>query len=868
MKKLSYLITLCLFAFYAQAKESNSTTNDHFSFVENKGQVTDQNFNSRKDVDFKLPTAGGLNIFIGDGAIHYQFLKPQKEVKPMPPRDIIGHEDELSETVLYDAYRLDVELVGANKDAEIIREEQNEYYEMYYVGNAGINGWRANTYSKITYADIYPNIDWVLYSHNGQLKHEFVVKQGGKLSDIRLKYSGASNLAINTNGSISATTPMGTITDAAPVAFTKQGADVACVYQLDGDILTYNAANYTGELVIDPNIEWGTYYAGLNNDYIKDVAGEANGTTYSVGQTNSGSNIVSASPHQTTFGGNYDAFIVKLLPDGSRSWATYYGGTNYDRGYGIALDGTGNLYIVGYTNSTNNMATSGSLNGGYDGFLAKFNTSGVRSWGKYVGAAGGTEVLYGAYATANMVAVCGYSGSSTGIGTAGAHQLSNKGSNDAIIVAYNDAGILQFGTYLGGTADDYAQDVTIDNQGNTIVVGNTYSNADIASNGSYQSVFGGNQDALIASFDNIGKRNWSTYYGGPDVDNLYGIAIDGNGNICVAGSTNSYSDISIGSVHQFNRAGDYDGMIIQLNSGGTPQWATYYGGTDYDVLYNIAVSGNNILVCGTSKSTNGIATSGVHQSANAGNYDGIMAAFTNTGTRDWGTYYGGTDDENMRGLVADQDGNIYAVGETKSSSGIATPGALISTYVSGYYGFVARFCNNPVIGKQPDDIAVDAGKQAKLTVTATGGALAYQWQTDMGTGFQNITNSGQYSGVTTATLTVNNTTLSNNNQKFRCILTSGACTTNTFDRTLFVFPTGIDNIDGATTTIYPNPADDEIVIIAAETINKIDIYNLTGRKVHAQTANSRQVRMNIQDLAAGMYIIRINDIQVSKITKQ
>lgn len=113
------------------------------AFTQNKGQVTDQYFNIRTDIDFKLTAATGLNIFIGNGKLHYQWTQ---------------HPDGVSKTEMY---RMDVELIGTDPNAGILTEGRTEQSERYYTN--GLEGAVAHKYSKITYKDIYPHIDRVFY---------------------------------------------------------------------------------------------------------------------------------------------------------------------------------------------------------------------------------------------------------------------------------------------------------------------------------------------------------------------------------------------------------------------------------------------------------------------------------------------------------------------------------------------------------------------------------------------------------------------------------------------------------------------------------------------------------------------------------
>src|SRR5690606_10018625 len=103
----------------------------------------------------------------------------------------------------------------ANINAKPIAENKQEYYERYYTGRSGNEGLVAHSYKKITYQNIYPNIDWVLYIRENQLKYDFVIRPGGNPKHIQLKYEGATALNLQ-NDALTAVTPYGSITEAAP----------------------------------------------------------------------------------------------------------------------------------------------------------------------------------------------------------------------------------------------------------------------------------------------------------------------------------------------------------------------------------------------------------------------------------------------------------------------------------------------------------------------------------------------------------------------------------------------------------------------------------------------------------------------------
>ena len=128
------------------------------SFIENKGQVTDQDHNQRPDIQYQLKATGGLNIFVGNGSIHYQFSKVVKPVDPPSQQDMVQPGFKF-ENPVFAMDRMDVELVGANKNADVITDQKQDYFENHFNDyTIKQNGAIALAYNRITYKNIYPNL--------------------------------------------------------------------------------------------------------------------------------------------------------------------------------------------------------------------------------------------------------------------------------------------------------------------------------------------------------------------------------------------------------------------------------------------------------------------------------------------------------------------------------------------------------------------------------------------------------------------------------------------------------------------------------------------------------------------------------------
>jgi len=436
---------------------------------------------------------------------------------------------------------------------------------------------------------------------------------------------------------------------------------------------------------------WGTYYTGTGQvwpngeDRGSSCITDAAGNVYMVGFTSSNSDIATAGAHQTvhaggpiTFGtGGYDAFLAKFNSVGVRQWATYYGGSENDKGISCALDASGNVYMIGSTSSTSGIATAGAhettVN---DGFLVKFNSSGVRQWGTYFE---GTGNACTTDASGNIYIV-GLTNSTSGIATAGAHQTVMSGSGDAFLVKFNSSGVKQWGTYFGGSYTlasgmETGLSCATDALGNVYMTGHTPSTSGIATAGAHQTIYGGSStDAFLVKFNSSGVIQWGTYYGGEGVDIGYSCATDASGNVYMAGDAQQQnlpaSGISTIGAHQSAYGGGYsDGFLVKFDSNGLRQWGTYYGGSLLDVSFSCATDASgNVYMSGETQSFTGIATSGAHETTVN---DAFLVSFNSSGVRQSGTYYGG-----VRAVcTTDAAGNVYITGYTQSNSGIATAGA-------------------------------------------------------------------------------------------------------------------------------------------------------------------------------------------------
>ena len=184
----------------------------------------------------------------------------------------------------------------------------------------------------------------------------------------------------------------GTMTDSAPVAWQEidgQRKPVQVSYVLLGNNevgFSVGAYDHSRQLVIDPTLTWNTFLGAggaYQNDYGQAIAVDGSGNVYVAGH----SNATWGSPVRAYSGSGYDAFVAKLNSSGSLTWNTFLGGNGgEDQANGIAVDGSGNVYVTGWSVATWGSPVTAFGGGSSDAFVAKLSSSGSLTWNTFVGA--------------------------------------------------------------------------------------------------------------------------------------------------------------------------------------------------------------------------------------------------------------------------------------------------------------------------------------------------------------------------------------------------------------------------------------------------------------------------------------------------
>jgi hypothetical protein len=390
---------------------------------------------------------------------------------------------------------------------------------------------------------------------------------------------------------------------------------------------------------------YSTYLGGSDQDGGNGIAVDTSGNAYFTGSTLSTNFPTTLGAFQTSHKGVEDAFVTKLNPAGNALiYSTYLGGSAFDIGRGIAVDTSGNAYVIGLGHSSDFPITP-------DAFQTTF-----------------------------------------------------KGLIDAFVTKLNPAGsALVYSTYLGGSGQDLGNGIVIDTSGNAYITGSTDSTDFPTTLGAFQTSLKAFTDAFVTKLNSAGSALvYSTYLGGNSADNGNGIAIDTSGNSYVTGFTQSTDFPTTPSAFQTSLKGIIDAFVTKLNPAGSALvYSTYLGGSNQDNGLGIAVdTSGNAYVAGLTNSTDFPTTPGALQTTFKGIADAFVTRLNPAGSAlVYSTYLGSSEQDDGFGIAADTSGNAYVTGLTFSTDFPTTPGTLQTSLKGVGDAFVTKlqtFPNGPL----------------------------------------------------------------------------------------------------------------------------------------------------------------------------
>lgn len=556
---------------------------------------------------------------------------------------------------------LDVQLLGANPSAQAIGHDKLITKTNYLIGSDA-SKWLTNiaNYGQVEYQNVYQGVDALYSGNQGRLETTFLVHPGANASVIQMQIQGAEGLSLDAQGNLVIHAASGDVTEQAPV-----------------------------------------------------MCQDINGARQAV----SGSYVLEG---KNTVGfqvGAYD-HSQTLVIDPTLSYSSYLpaGGT------GIAVDGSGNAYVVGTTASgfpTTTGAFQTTFGGGSsfgDAFVAKLNATGTALvYATYLGGSGDDAGQSIAVDSADDAYVTGFTYSSNFPTTANAFQAAASGNGFVTVLNSTGSGLI-YSTYLPGVGWDIPEGavtdaIAVDSSGNAYVTGPAGPNF-VTTAGAFQPAYpgtrnnyylGGTTVAFLAKIDpqlsGSSSLVYATFLGGsggstptigaPVGDAGTGIAVDGSGNAYLTGFTWSTNFPTTPGAFQQANSGGEDMFIAKLNpslNGSVSlAYSTYLGGkgndgyvscNPYYQTYNsqggpgIAVDGSgDVYVTGTTESSNFPTTKGAFDTRYQGSGDAFVTKLNAEGTGlVYSTYLGGKNLDGGSSIAVDSSGNAYVTGWTLSTN--------------------------------------------------------------------------------------------------------------------------------------------------------------------------------------------------------
>jgi hypothetical protein len=577
---------------------------------------------------------------------------------------------------------LALRFLGANPGVTLEGRQQGTGKVNYLAGNDAAK-WHVGlpTYEQVVYRELWPGVDLVFRAAKRQPKHELVLHPGASVKAIRLAYRGAEGVAIDAGGNLRIRTALGVLTEERPRSY----------QEIDGRQVP------------------------VESRFVLRTSADGEGSY--------GFEVDSYDPSRPLI----------IDPAFFLVYSTYLGGGLTDVGTAIAVDGGGNAFVSGYTESSNFPKTTGPAfkggtksHGNFDAFVAKFNPAGSLQFATYLGGtdadfAYGIAVKPGCAADCNAY-VTGVSYSRDFPTTTGAFGPTISGGVDAFVTKLKADGTLSLGTpsaptdsystFFGGGGFDAGYAIAVDSGGNAYVTGETLSSNFPTTPFAVFANSQGGRDAFVTKFNANGTAPlvYSTYLGGNRDDMGLGIAVTSAGNAIVTGQTFSANfpthatfptrvTVSLPSPSFTSLAGTSDAFVARLStSGSLLEYSSFLGGSGDDTGRGVAIDATgNAYVTGDTTSTNFPTTTGAFKTTSGGGRDAFVTKVNAAGNAlVYSTYLGSSGDDVGRGITVDGLGGAHVVGDTTSPGAptgappFSTPASFQPTNKGGRDVFITR----------------------------------------------------------------------------------------------------------------------------------------------------------------------------------
>ena len=505
-------------------------------FIKNDGQIDSR-------VKFYEKGAGHAVYFTDSGV----YLSLSTDPAAPPFKKVKKTAEENPETKSkqrnLDFKTIKLSLAEPGGNPEVIAIDEQTARVNYFKGNDP-KRWKTNipTYGAVLYKEIHKGIDVKFYGNNRTLEYDVIVRPGADPSNIKFSYDGIEMLRVTDAGELEAIIKdeniygnIMRIIQSMPYAYQQiDGKEIkveARFRVVNKSVYTFEVGPYDKghELIIDPCERMIHISAQRDStDYAIGIAVGSDGSAYVTGWTNSADfpvvNAVDSTPDTSV-----DAFVARINPSGSALvYSTYLGGSKAEEGWDIAVTSEGSAYVTGFTNSADfpvMNAIDPTFDGTSDAFVARINPS-------------GSTFVYS--------------------------------------------------TYLGGSKDDWGYAIAVGYEGSAYVTGRTDS-GDFPVVSAIDRTYNGAIDAFVARIDPSGSALvYSTYLGGSNAEESWGIAVDSGGSTYVTGQTLSVDFPAVNAIN-YTPDSSENAFVAKIGPNGSALiYSTYLGEKSKDYGIGIA----------------------------------------------------------------------------------------------------------------------------------------------------------------------------------------------------------------------------------------------------------------------------------------
>jgi hypothetical protein len=639
-----------------------------------------------------------------------------------------------------DGGSITMRFVGARPGARPAGEEKLPGITSYLIGEE--RDWirRVPNYAAVRYAGIYPGIDAVFHGSQSDLEYDFMLRPGADPGRIRLAFDGAYRVAIDSNGDLELSASHGILKQRKPKIWQEVPdgrREVAGHYVLSGAEARFvlDAYDRSQALVIDPVINYSTYFGSAHDDMAQSVTTDAAGAVYITGST--------------ATGGISWGFVSKLNPAGTAVVYTAYFGNSVCNAAsrGIDVDVASNATVTGYYtqqdaagNCTVKQVFGGKINAAGDSFIYQLVWGGSGGYGNAVAVDGAGNAYFTGLTKGGFPTTPGVIFPTGGL------------QGDAFVTKFGPTGTLIYSTYLGGSFADEGLAIAVDANGNAYIAGAAGSgNFPTTANAVQAAMPNPTRSGFITEVNATATQIlYSTFLGGNTSDEVHGIALTG-GKIAVTGLTTSSNFPT--TANAWDRTCGSDGTCNAYNNGAwhyaedaffakidplktgiaALTYSTFVGGGKADFGESLAVDNNGrVWITGRTQSAADFPSVQATQGASGGDYDAFVVeidpAQAGAPSLVFATFVGGSLYDAGTGVTVDPFGNTYVAGYTASTN-FPIANALQTQSAGGNDGFLVKIAAPAgaapaLAGLKFSPTTIVFGGTATGTVTLTAAAPA------------------------------------------------------------------------------------------------------------------------------------------------